>query len=172
MINLTFTSTVSICPPVSPARISYNRSLFLPKARRPPQFWRTAGINSLLVSAFGEIRLKRFHPKVITSYPSMDYHLQAFWLLTLFSLKQNLSTRLDLGDEKHWTGKEFFIIGTPGSQWIDQFVCDAYLHRDLEVLYRFLGLSFHCIQKKKKDLEKCWQFSMKWCVFWHKLHCS
>lgn len=60
VITLTFTSTVSVCPPVSPAWISYNRSLFLPKARTPPQFWRTAGINSLLVFALEKSALRDF----------------------------------------------------------------------------------------------------------------
>lgn len=54
------------------------------------------------------------------------------------------------------------------SPCVIQLVCDTYFLRGLAFFY---NLSFHCIPKKW-FWEICWQFSMKWCVFWHKLHCS
>lgn len=153
VITSTFTSTVSICLLVSLAWVAYIAGLSSDQNQERSSVLKDSWDKQSVVLALGEIHLKRFHPEVITSYPSMDYHLQAFWLLTVFSLKQSLSTCLNLGDEKHWTEKLFLIIETPGSQDIAQPVCDMSSLSGFKFSHRLLGLSFHCLPWKK-DLEK------------------
>lgn len=96
--------------------------------------------------------MKRFHPKVVSSSWSTVFNtFECF-----FSLKRNLSTDLDLGDEKHWTGKESFIIGVSQDCSVSYNVCVKHTFSSLAIFYRLRDLSFHSIpkKKKKKDFEK------------------
>lgn len=98
-----------------------------------------------------EIHLKRFHPKVVSSSGSTVFNI----FECFFSLKRNLSTDLDLGDEKHWTGKESFIIGVSQDCNVSYNVCVK--HTFSEVWRFSTGFKiclFIAFLKKKKDFEK------------------
>lgn len=108
---------------------------------------------------FGEIHLKKLHPEVITitSYPSMGYHFQAFWLLSLFSLEQNLSTGLDLDDEKRWAGEELFILEVSQARRAQPKLCVTSTFSELWSLctgFRVCLFIASLQKKKKNDLEE------------------
>lgn len=124
-------SIVSHCPLISLARAPSDQSLSWPGARTTRHSWKAAGINIFCYWSLQRFTFRDFTLGVIYLLFFHDDHFQEFWILTLFFLKVNLSTNLNLSDKQE---KSHSLLRCPKITRPSTLGWDKYFLRGLEFL--------------------------------------
>lgn len=113
---------MSNCPLISLARAPSDQSLSWPGTRTTRHSWKAAGINIFCYWPLERFTFRDFTLRVIYLLFIHDDHFQEFWILTLFFLKLNLSTNLNLSDKQEQSHSLLRCpkITRPSTTWVGQ----------------------------------------------------